>query len=80
MTNLIEQIREAIPFDTPISHMCNGPCTGCSKKLLDYLDIELLDHERALKNKVKPKLGDIDKLAHTSKKIYLALKKNGLVE
>ncbi|WP_231902169.1 hypothetical protein [Neptuniibacter pectenicola] len=46
MQTLIKQIREAIPFDTPIALMCNGPCTGCAKKLLDYLDMELLDKER----------------------------------
>jgi hypothetical protein len=80
MQTLIKQIREAIPFDTPIALMCNGPCTGCTKKLLDYLDMELLDKEKNLQDGEVPNLGEIDKLAKTAKKIYRSLQKNGLVD
>jgi hypothetical protein len=80
MQTLIKQIRETIPFDMPIALMCNGPCTGCAKKLLDYLDMELLDKEKNLKEGEIPNLGDIDKLAKTAKKIYRSLQKNGLVD
>lgn len=80
MQTLIKQIRETIPFDMPVALMCNGPCTGCAKKLLDYLDMELLDKEKSLKGGETPNLGDIDKLAKTAKKIYRSLQKNGLVD
>ncbi|MDO6514059.1 hypothetical protein WNY58_14235 [Neptuniibacter pectenicola] len=80
MQTLIKQIRETIPFDMPVALMCNGPCTGCAKKLLDYLDMELLDKEKNLKEGEIPNLGDIDKLAKTAKKIYRSLQKNGLVD
>jgi len=79
MQALIKQIREAIPFDTPIALMCNGPCTGCAKKLLDYLDMELLDKEKHLKDGEIPNLGEVEKLAKTAKKIYRSLQKNGLI-
>lgn len=80
MQTLIKQIRETTPFDMPVALMCNGPCTGCAKKLLDYLDMELLDKEKNLKEGEIPNLGDIDKLAKTAKKIYRSLQKNGLVD
>jgi len=80
MEDLIDQIRLVIPFDTPLEKLCNGPCTGCAKKLLEFLDMELVDCERALKNGEKPGLGDIDKLAKTAKKIFQVLKKNNLIE
>jgi len=80
MTNLIEQVRETIDFDIPIARLCDGPCTGCSKKLLEFLDIELEEWETRLAQDEKPGLGDIQKLAKTSKKVYTVLKKNGIVE
>ncbi|WP_067868604.1 hypothetical protein [Neptuniibacter marinus] len=80
MQTLIKQIRETTPFDMPVALMCNGPCTGCAKKLLDYLDMELLDKEKNLKEGEIPNLGDIDKLDKTAKKIYRSLQKNGLVD
>ena len=80
MIELIEKTRSAIPFDAPIASMCNGPCTGCSKKLLDFLDMELEDWEIRLQHGEEPKLGDIQKLAKRCKKIYRVLKRNGLID
>jgi len=80
MNNLIGQVREAIDFDIPISRLCDGPCTGCSKKLLEFLDTELEEWEFKLSQQEVPNLGDIQTLAKTSKKVYTVLKKNGIVE
>ncbi|MEH6576220.1 MAG: hypothetical protein V7731_03990 [Amphritea sp.] len=80
MTNLIEQVRQTIPFDAPLSKLCDGPCTGCSKKLLEFLDTELEEWETKLANEEHPNLGDIHALVKTSRKIYAVLKKNGIVE
>lgn len=80
MSQLIAQIRIAIPFDTPLSRLCDGPCTGCSKKLLEFLDSELEDWEYKLEAGELPSLGDIHALAKTSKKVYGVLKKNGLID
>jgi hypothetical protein len=79
MTELIRQIRETIPFDTPESALCAGTCRGCSKKLLDFLDMEVEEWERNLESGDCPSLGDIERLAKRSEKIYFALKQNGLV-
>ena len=80
MGELIEQARSTIPFDAPLASMCNGPCTGCSKKLLDFLDMELEDWEIRLKHGVEPKLGEIQKLAKRCHKIYRVLERNGVIE
>ncbi|MCW8886914.1 MAG: hypothetical protein OQK12_16940 [Motiliproteus sp.] len=79
MTQLIGDVRNAIPFDTPLSRLCDGPCTGCSKKLLEFLDTELEDWELRLRQGDVPTLGDIQRLAKRSRKIYGVLRRNGLV-
>lgn len=79
MTLLIAEIRATIPFDIPLERLCNGPCVGCAKKLLEYLDMEIDGYERALEKKDTPKLGDIDKLAKTATTIYRTLEKNKIV-
>ncbi len=79
MQNLVNQIRSAVPFDTPESVLCTGTCHGCAKKLLEFLACELDDWESRLQSGQIPTLGEIDRLAKTSKKIYRALQKNNLV-
>ncbi len=49
MFQLIGQIREALPFDSPAARVCEGPCDGCSMKLLEYMDQELENWEHRLK-------------------------------
>lgn len=80
MNSLIEQIREAIPFDTPQEELCDGPCTGCPKKLMEYLDTQLEECESDIAVGEKPSLGDLQRLAKTSRKIHAVLKKNGLIK
>lgn len=79
MEQLICQIKEAIPFGMPEAEICARDCFGCPKKLLEYLDTELEFWESELASGETPTLGDIDRLAKSSKKIYKALKKNDLV-
>lgn len=80
MENLIVEIRSTIPFDTPIDQLCDGPCTGCSKKLLDYLDMELEEKESLLTTGHQPALGEINRLKKTAMKIHGVLTQNGLIE
>ncbi|WP_246722989.1 hypothetical protein [Aliikangiella sp. G2MR2-5] len=79
MIQLIAQVRDAIPFDTPESSLCRGPCLGCSKKLIEFLDDKLCDWESRLDTGEVPNLGEISKLARMSKKIYDVLAINGFV-
>lgn len=80
MTQLIEEVRQVIPFDLPESVICSGNCIGCSKKLLEFLDQELIDWQERLDEGVTPKLGELSKLARTAKKIHKVMVKNGLID
>ena len=79
MRQLIDQVREAMPFDAPQAQVCTGPCDGCSLKLLSFLDSELQEWERRLADGERPNLGDLSRLASISRKIYGVLERNGLV-
>lgn len=79
MRNLIRQVRNALPFGAPQAQICAGQCQGCSLKLLEFIDTELQGWETRLAQGEQPNLGDIDRLAKTSKKIYQVLQRNGLV-
>jgi hypothetical protein len=79
MRQLIQQIKQAMPFDLPESQICSGICIGCAKKLLEYLTIELDTWEARLDAGEVPTLGDVEKLAKSSKKIYRVMQLNKLV-
>ena len=80
MAQLIRQIRDAIPFDMPEAYACTDNCNGCSMKLLEFLDMELLDWERRLAEGERPNFGDIQRIARMARKIHRVLLKNGLVD
>ncbi len=79
MKNLIEQVRESIPFGLSEAEICIGTCRGCPKKLMEYLDQELESWNDRLNAGEIPTLGDVSILAKTSGKIHRALSKNHLV-
>lgn len=78
MRQLIEQVRAAMPFDLGADLLCGDACQGCSNKLLIYLETELDAWAARLTDGAVPTLGDIDRLARQSKKIYRILQQNGL--
>lgn len=79
MQDLIRQVREVIPFTDPAAQECPDLCKGCTPKLLAHLESELDDWQQRLREGETPTLGDIDRLAKMSKKIYRVLQENGLV-
>ena len=79
MNQLIEQVRENIPFDMPGVYVCKDNCNGCSMKLLEFLDTELVGWEQKLRQGEVPNLGDINRVAKMSIKIHRVLTKNGLI-
>lgn len=79
MRQLIQQVRQALPFDLPEARVCAGPCDGCSLKLLDFLENELDDWELRLDNGEKPGLAELSKLAKISRRIHRVVEKNGLL-
>lgn len=80
MNGLIHQVREAMPFDASKAAVCADDCNGCSKKLLEFIAMELDDWEARLNNGHLPTLGDVERLARTCKKVYRVLERNGLIE
>ena len=80
MRQLIAEVRHTLPFDLPEARVCEGPCEGCSMKLLDYLEGELDDWEQRLNAGEKPGLAELSRLAKTSQRIYGVLEKNGLLQ
>ncbi len=79
MQDLIDQIRQQLPFDLSPAHLCQGPCQGCPKKLLEYLDSELSDRQEALHRAQPPTFGDLQRLARTSQRIRQVLLRNGII-
>lgn len=79
MHRLIGEIRTRIPFATPAASLCRGPCKGCSKKLLEFLDTELEEWEGRLEDGEVPRLGDLQRLEKMGRKVHAALRKNGLI-
>jgi hypothetical protein len=80
MHQLIVQIRQHIPFDLPEAYVCSDNCNGCSLKLLEFLDMELLDWERRLGEGERPNFGDIKRMVKMATSIHRVLQKNALVE
>ncbi len=79
MQQLISQVRETLPFDVPESYLCTDDCKGCSLKLLEFLDAELINWEQRLESGEKPTLGDVQCVAKLSRKIYKVLDRNGVI-
>jgi len=82
MQQIIDEVRDTIPFDTPEANLCadSSNCTGCSLKLMEFLAMELDNWQYKLDNNETPTFGDIQKMVKSSKKIYKVLKINGLFE
>ncbi|RMG38160.1 MAG: hypothetical protein D6720_01850 [Gammaproteobacteria bacterium] len=79
MRNMIAQIRRGLPFDAPEAQVCQGPCEGCSLKLLAYLDDELAGWEQRLDAGERVGLAELSRLEKIARRIHAVLQKNGLV-
>ena len=79
MALLIAQIRQALPFELDEAQLCRGPCQGCSKKLLEFLDSELCHWEFRLQRGESPGFGDLQRLAKTAERIKRVLSKNRII-
>lgn len=77
---LIDQVRNTLPFALPATELCAGPCRGCPKKLLEYIDGELFEWEERLQKGERPTLGDLNRLGKRCRRVHDALVTNGLVK
>lgn len=79
MTVLLQQINDTFPFNKPEAEICAGKCTGCPKKVLEYVSSEVDYYQAQLDDKQTPLLGDISRLALIAKKSHRSLARNKLV-
>ncbi|WP_261324623.1 hypothetical protein [Microbulbifer agarilyticus] len=79
MRNIISEVRATLPFTMPAAELCAGPCQGCAKKLLEYLDQEIDEWEHRLDADEKPTLGEVTKFGKTCSRIHKAIAANGLI-
>jgi hypothetical protein len=79
MRNLIYEVKTTLPLDLSPVEVCSDECKSCSIKLIEYIAMELETREDRLDDGDIPNFRDLNRLAKSSKKIYRALVKNGLV-
>jgi hypothetical protein len=80
MADIIQQIKEAFPFEMSEEEMCAETCShGCPKNLLEYIHMEITEWEQRLEKGESPNFRDIQRLSKTAKKIYAILEKNNLI-
>ncbi len=80
MANLIKEARAKIPFNLSFSGNCEGRCEECSEKLLEYLDIDLLDWEARLKRGDTPTLTELGRLGRACTEVHAIMQKKGLIK
>jgi hypothetical protein len=79
MQSLIAEIRQTLPLTLDQALLCRGPCQGCPKKLLEYLDTELSEREFTLQRGQTPTFGELHKLARIGHRIHNVLVNNGII-
>jgi len=80
MSDLINQIKSALPLDQSEIITCTGQCKVCPEKLIEYISMELDNWEYRLQSGEKPNFKDLNKLAKTGVKIHSALDKKGFLD
>lgn len=80
MEHLIKEARAKIPFGLSFDGFCEGRCDECPEKLLEFLDIELLDRESRLKRGEIPSAADIGTVDKMCKDVYSILQEKGLAK
>ncbi len=79
MLNIIELVRDDFPFYAPESQICGDTCIGCPKKLLELVDIEIIDWEYKIQSGDIPNFSEIDRFAKLCKNVRRSLVRNGVV-
>lgn len=76
MQSLINQIKATIPLNLEEAQLCQGQCLGCSKKMLEMLDVEISywQYSDAI-----PSLKDLKNLEKIGQRTYKILKRNQLL-
>ena len=79
MQTLIDDIKNALPFEKSEHEICAGKCIGCAKKMLEYMGGELDHFQCQLDQGEIPTLGELSDLARIAKKVHRNMVRNNLV-
>jgi len=80
MLNIITLVRDDFPFYAPESQICGDTCVGCPKKLLELVEMEIIEWECKIDNGETPDFSEIDRFAKLCKNVRRSLVRNGVVE
>lgn len=80
MRQMIQQIRDAFPFELGEDQLCTDTCSvGCPLKLLEYMEQEVLSWEARLDSGEVPTFRDLQAMEKSGRKIHRVLEQNQLV-
>lgn len=82
MLNLIEEVKNELPLYEPETFICGpkGNCTGCSKKLLEMVDMEIMYWEHKISMGQGPNFEELRRFGKLCSSVRRGLERNGLVE
>ncbi|CAK2086480.1 hypothetical protein [Vibrio crassostreae] len=82
MLNLIEEVKNELPLYESETFICGpkGNCSGCSKKLLDMVESELMYWEHSISIGQGPNFEELRRFGKLCSSVRRGLERNGLVE
>ncbi|CAH6794630.1 conserved hypothetical protein [Vibrio chagasii] len=82
MLNLIEEVKNELPLYESETFICGpkGNCSGCSKKLLEMVDTELMYWEHSISMGQGPNFEELRRFGKLCSSVRRGLERNGLVE
>ena len=82
MRSLIEEVKNELPLYESETFICGpkGNCSGCSKKLLEMVDSELMYWEHSISIGQGPNFEELRRFGKLCSSVRRGLERNGLVE
>ncbi|MCC4861930.1 hypothetical protein [Vibrio splendidus] len=82
MLSLIEEVKNELPLYESETFICGpkGNCSGCSKKLLEMVDSELMYWEHNISIDQGPNFEELRRFGKLCSSVRRGLERNGLVE
>ncbi|WP_102402020.1 hypothetical protein BCV09_15450 [Vibrio cyclitrophicus] len=82
MLNLIEEVKNELPLYESETFICGpkGNCSGCSRKLLEMVDSELMYWEHSISIGQGPNFEELRRFGKLCSSVRRGLERNGLVE
>ncbi|MEZ8480841.1 hypothetical protein AB6C97_22950 [Vibrio splendidus] len=82
MLSLIEEVKNELPLYESETFICGpkGNCSGCSKKLLEMVDSELMYWEHSISIGQGPNFEELRRFGKLCSSVRRGLERNGLVK